>query len=358
MRIVAIRRFGGRRCRRLAQGLGILTLAVLAYGWGRYAALPRVTAAPPADADTSSDYSRRVVATIFGNKIPITREDLGEYLIARNGASKLELLVNKRIIEYVCQQKGIEVTAAEINADLQQTIGSMNINVKDFVDKVLKQYNKTLYEWKEDVIKPRLLLSKLCQDQVQATDEDFRNAFEAYYGEKIECRIILWPHSEKNHVMNQIYGKIRDSEVEFDRAARNQASSRLSSSGGKIAPIGHRTTGNEEMEKEAFNLQPGEISRVLDTKEGLLVIKCDKRIPANDKVKMADVKATLEKEIIDKKLQVVIAQKFEELKKEADPKFFLKEYTTEDELVRDAQKLLKETQPAASSPSKTPPSGN
>src|SRR5262245_23828600 len=45
-----------------------------------------------------SDYSRRVVAYIFGNR-PITREELGEYLIERVGAERLEFLVNRRIIE-------------------------------------------------------------------------------------------------------------------------------------------------------------------------------------------------------------------------------------------------------------------
>jgi parvulin-like peptidyl-prolyl isomerase len=357
MRIGDFRRLGGRRWRRLAQVIGMLGVALLAYGWGRYAALSRVTAAPPAGEEASSDYSQRVVAYIYKN-VPITREDLGEYFISREGAAKLNLLVNKRIIEYYSQQRGIEVTAAEVNADIEQTIGQMKIDRKDFVEKVLRQYNKTLFEWKEDVVKPRLLLSKLCRDQVHATDEDFQHAFEAYYGEKIECRIILWPHTMKNHVMNDIYAKIRDSEVEFNRAACAQPSSKLASSGGKIDPIGRRTTGNEELEKEAFNLQPGEISRVIETKEGLLVIKCDKRIPADPKIKLSDVKAKLEKEILEKKLQVVIAQKFEELRKEADPKIFLKEYTTEEELMRDTHDLLKETQSSIGSPKTTPPTGN
>ena len=45
---------------------------------------PAPQAAPP------SDYSQRVVAYIYGN-IPITREDLGEYQIARQGVDKREL---------------------------------------------------------------------------------------------------------------------------------------------------------------------------------------------------------------------------------------------------------------------------
>src|SRR5262245_15099175 len=62
---------------------------------------PAPAAQKPAEAPiappSGSDYSNRVVAYIY-NTIPITREDLGEYLIERYGADKLELLVNKRII--------------------------------------------------------------------------------------------------------------------------------------------------------------------------------------------------------------------------------------------------------------------
>ena len=44
----------------------------------------------------------RIVAYIY-ETIPITREELGEYLIARFGTERLDLLVNKRIIEIECR---------------------------------------------------------------------------------------------------------------------------------------------------------------------------------------------------------------------------------------------------------------
>ena len=55
-----------RRCRRLAQVLGILGLAVLAYGWGRYGTPARVTAAPPAEDKRSFD--RRALFTKLFNR--------------------------------------------------------------------------------------------------------------------------------------------------------------------------------------------------------------------------------------------------------------------------------------------------
>jgi hypothetical protein len=166
---------------RLLLGVGFLGLAALTISWGRHGSLSRATANPPVPPQTGaqqdspspaggppSDYSHRVVAYIY-DTTPITREDLGEYLIARMGKDRLVKLVNKRIIEHVCQEKGVEVTPAEIEADLAETVKGLAVNRHDFINQILKNYQLTLYEWKEDVIKPNLLLTKLCRGRVQVT---------------------------------------------------------------------------------------------------------------------------------------------------------------------------------------------
>ena len=53
-----------------------------------------------------SDNANRWVAVIYGN-VPITREELAEYLIERN-SDKLELLVNIKLIEHACHLKGVD----------------------------------------------------------------------------------------------------------------------------------------------------------------------------------------------------------------------------------------------------------
>jgi hypothetical protein len=354
---------------RLLLGMAVLGLAAMTVVWGRNGSLSKATANPPvtpqaapqqeapsvpAAAGPSSDYSHRVVAYIYGTT-PITREELGEYLIARMGKERLARLVNRRIIDHVCQEKGIEVTQAEVEADLAETLKGLAVHQSEFVSKILKPYHTTLYEWKEDVIKPRLLLTKLCRDRVQVTDEDLQKAFTAYHGEKLECRIILWPSSEKGHVF-LLYPKIRDSEEEFDRASKQQADPKLAATGGMIAPFGRYTTGNEEMEKAAFNLKEGEISQVIETPQGLVVIKCLHHIPPDGR-KLEDVREQLTKDIINRKLnQVEIPKLFAELRQQANPTLFLKEGETEEELVREAQREL-QIDPRKT-PAPTAPAGN
>jgi hypothetical protein len=328
------------------RALGILGLLGLAYCWGRFGSLPQANAvqptAPgkgePTDA-APSDYAQRWVAVIHGN-IPVTREEFGEYLIARH-ADKLELLVNKRIIDHACKAKNIEVTPAEIELALAEDLKGLNVTLKDFVDKVLKRpnYHKTLYEWKEDVIRPRLALNKLCRSKVQVTDKDLQDAFEAFHGEKIECRLILFP-PDQHGIAIQKYPEIRKSEEDFIRFAKQQAVASLAAVGGIIAPIARHSTGDENLENEAFRLQPGEISSLIQTKQGEAVLWCVKRIPGDKTKTLESERASLEKVVIDKKAEVEMQYYFKQLQDQAQPKLFLKKPVTQEELETEVKKDL------------------
>jgi hypothetical protein len=357
---------------KLMLGLSWAGIAALGFYWGRCGSLSQATAAAPtpqtAPAATvppativppaTSDYERQPVAYIY-DVIPITRAELGEYLIARQGADRLDLLINRRIIEHACQEKGIEVTAAEIDAKLAEDLKGLQINKLDFVKRMLKQYNKTLYEYKEDVIRPQLLLSKLARDRVNITEEDLRNAFEAYYGERVECKVIVWPETEHEKVMSTIYAQICNNPAEFDRVARTQCIQRLAARGGLIEkPIGHHTLGNNpsslELEKELFSLQPGEMTSVKDIPEGCAVFKCTKHFPPDATKRLADVQKELEAEILEKRMQLVIPEVFKELRAAANPQRLLHGFKTQADVEREvAEELgLNKDKPA------TPPSGN
>jgi hypothetical protein len=340
-----MRAYLGRQ--RLALAIAIVAIGGLASFLGRYGHGPRAEAQTPvakASAATTSapvsEYSQRVVAYV-NDTIPLTREEFGEYLIARQGAERLSNFVNRRIIELACKEKGIDVTAAEVEAEFADTLKKLKTTSKDFEAKILKPHNKTIYEWKEDAVKPRLMLSKLCSARVHVTEEDISKGYEAYYGEKIDCRLIMWPKNEKAIAM-QMYPKIRNSETEFDRAAKSQASPTLAAMGGKIDPIGKYTAGNPQLEKAAFSLQPNELSQLIETPEGFVVLKCVSRIPPQIDKKLEAVREDLAKEAFDRKLQQEIPKCFQELHDKAHPQLFLKSITTEEELLRRAEREIAE----------------
>src|SRR5262249_47690099 len=156
----------------------------------------------------------------------------------------------------------------------------------------------TLYEWKEDVIRPRLMMTKLCRGRVHVTDEDLRMAYEAYHGEKVRCQMIMWPKSEHQIALKE-YAEISKSEDAFDHKARTQCSPRLCAVKGLMEPFGRHTTGNEDLEKEAFRLRPGEVSPIMETPEGYVVVKLVKKIQP-DGAKLEACRAELEREIMER----------------------------------------------------------
>jgi hypothetical protein len=269
---------------------------------------------------------KRVVAYIYGN-IPLTREDLGEYLIQRYGRDRIELFVNKRIIEHACAQRGIDATPAEVQAQIADDCKLLTISADEFKSQVLRRYGKTMYEWQEDVIRPRLMLAKLCREKIQVDEADLKKMFENRYGKKVKAKIIIWPKNKDGSSERQamkVYDEIRKDDAAFNRAARAQPDGALASREGMVEPIVRWSmTGDNTVEDEAFKLQPGEVSKLIATPVGTVVIKCIGFVEPQANVDFEKVKPELIKEVVDKKQSLEIPKLMELLKKEAAPVYVL-----------------------------------
>ena len=135
-----------------------------------------------------------VVAYIGTEKI--TREELGEFLIQRFGAEKLELMINRKIIDAACAEKNVLVTDHEVDTTMDAELKQMKMDRKVFEKEMLARWGKTLLEWREDVVRPKLMLGRLSEGRVTVTPEDLKKGFDAYYGERLECRMVLYPRDQ------------------------------------------------------------------------------------------------------------------------------------------------------------------
>jgi hypothetical protein len=282
----------------------------------------------------------QVVATINGNT-PLTREQFAEYLIDRYGADRLELFVNRLIVEHVCKEKGIQVNDTEVEDALTDYIKKFaGGDKKVLVNTMLKPNKATLYELRHDILWSKLMLTKLCRDRVKVTADELRQVYDAHYGEKVQCRMMMWPREEEGVVRRKIYPRIRDDDKEFERLAKTQLIPDLASHAG-LTELGKHTTGHDEVEKIAFDLQKGDISPVITLPEGVVVFRCLGRVPAQKNVKLESVRDKLEQEVIEAKLRMqVIPLAYQELRKEANPILLLKNQLSEEELRRDVVREL------------------
>src|SRR5260370_16011490 len=97
--------------------------------------------------------------------------------------------------------------------------------------------------------------------------------------------MIYWAKGKERRAMLE-YAAIRDSDGEFERKAKMQANSKLASAGGYVAPFGRNTTGNKRVEDEAFKLQKDEISSLICSPDGCVVVKCVRHIPPDTQVSL------------------------------------------------------------------------
>ena len=337
------------------RGAGILGgrrwLRGLAVAGAAYAVTPSPAAAqvrpnPPAQqrpaAPTTTDYDKRVVAYINGSS-PITREEFGDYLIQLIGQDRVRLYVNRRIIEAAAAQRGIAVTPQEVSAIIDQDCAKLNMKKEDFVKTVLAQrYGKTEAEWREDVIKPRLMVQAMCKSQLKIDDVELKKVYDNLYGEKVQCKVILWP-KEQQRDLARVYDSIRKNDEKgnaaFNDAARAQPYSDLARLGGMVDPIGRNSgPGTAKIEEIAFRLADGQVSEMIDTGNGLMVIKRMSIIPARTDVSFESQRAALVKELTDRQMDELVPQMFARLNEEAHPLFIL---APKDESVKELEERSK-----------------
>jgi hypothetical protein len=330
--------------------LGLSGATGLAY-LGAKGATQQQAAPPQADAPStpppaptppaaSSSYLEGVVAYIY-NGTPVTRAQLGEYLLDRYGGEKLEPFVNMVIVERACKERGITVEKAEVDADLAETLKSVPGDKRQFLDTLLRQKQMTLKEWKDDVIRPKLLMNKYCRGQVRFTEEEVNHAYESMYGEKVIPQIIIWtPEEVQKKRPQDVYGDISKDKEKFDQEARCQWDKKLASTAGQFKAFGRYSQANREMEELVFKLKEGEITPVLSLiqggdpeKVGACVVKCLKHLPPDATKKLADVRAEIERELVEYKLKDEIAKCLKNLKEAARPQFKLDEVDGEKRLL-------------------------
>ena len=286
---------------------------------------------------------KRVVAYIYGN-IPLYREDFGEFLIARKGAERFELYINKMIIEHAAVKRGITVTDAEIEA-LIETDRGQQFKREDFEKIVQQQYGSSLYEWKSDVIRPRIILSKMGQERmasVKIDEADIKKEYETRHGRCIKVKIIKWQKADLA-IATAAFEKLRNNPEEFDRAACKQIDPSLAANGGIVKPFSRGSTKDEVLEAAAFLMKEGDYSPIVKTGGCLLMMRCVgyEEGPAGN---FEAEKAAIEQMLRGKRLDSEVVEILKALRKEADPKdFFTPPKLTDTDLKAATENELKGT---------------
>ncbi len=264
-----------------------------------------------------------IAATINGHRI-FTR-DLAEECLARYGEEVLEGEINKVLLSQELKRRRVEVTQADIQAEIGHAATLAGVvapsgkpDLPKWIEIVTKKQNTTEETYIRDVVWPSAALKKLVQGQVKITSQDLQKGFEANYGARVRCRAIVISNLRR---AQEVWNKAREYDGNdltsyFGQLAEQyseEASSRALQ--GQVPPI-RRFGGQPLLEKEAFQLKPGEISGVIQVGPRFVVLYCESWTQAM-KVEMAEVRDMIERDIREKKTRLAMSEHFEKLQASA-----------------------------------------
>jgi parvulin-like peptidyl-prolyl isomerase len=261
------------------------------------------------------------VAAIINNQ-KISIRDLAEECIDRHGADVLEGTVNRKLLDQALRKKNIKVGDPEIDAEIGRAAVSMGQtkpngkpDIEAWLDLVTKNEHISREVYVRDEVWPSVALKKLIGDSVKITQEDLRKGYEANYGPKVQCRAIVLNNQRR---AQEVWEKAREKPTvkNFgDLAEQYSIEPGSRSLHGEVPPI-QKNGGQPILEEEAFKLQPGELSGIIQVGATHVILFCEGRTKPI-KTSLDEVKELLFRDIQEKKQRLAMAKTFDEIKEAA-----------------------------------------
>lgn len=268
-----------------------------------------------------------VAALINGQKISI--QQLAEECIARHGKEVLDGEINRTVLLQELKRRGLDVTQDDINREISRAADAYGYVKKDgtpdietWLETVTKKSKTTVEVYVRDAVWPSVALKKMVDQKVTVSDEDIQKGFVSNYGPRVEIlAIVLTNQREAQKVWEMARGNPTDNF--FGELAHQYSVDPISRENfGRVPPI-RRHGGRPELEKEAFSLQPGQLSGIIASEDKYVILRCTGHTTPVVTKMDADVRAELVKDIHEKKLRLAMNVQFDRLLEEAQIDNFL-----------------------------------
>ena len=152
------------------------------------------------------------------NKEVISRERLASECVARKGEEILETLISRTLIDQALRARKMEVSATEVDQEIDSMAMKMAGVTRDVWLRTLdKERGISPAQYARDIIYPALALRKLAEGRVQVTPKDLEDAFEANFGPRMRCRIIMTNDMTK---AKEIWEEVRKNPGGFENIAK------------------------------------------------------------------------------------------------------------------------------------------
>jgi len=216
----------------------------------------------------------------------ISEPQLVQELMSRHGYAVLETMIEALAIRQVAAERGISVTAEEVDARYQQERRKIVSSVRDprlSASQIfaiwLAQRNLNQQTFREQ-LELQLLLEKMVEDEVEVTDQEVAQFYEGNQKQLERPEMVQVSHITvtTKEEADRIRQQIVDGEITFEKAAQEHSIDPYGrENGGLLPPMGRGELSNkawEPVREQAFKLKTdGEISPVFQTSMGWDILR-------------------------------------------------------------------------------------
>lgn len=255
----------------------------------------------------------KTVATV--NNESITQKQLYDRMVAQNGKSILEDMIEERLVAQEAQKAGVTIGDTEITAEIQNLKEQFNIESDAQLEFMLLQSGMTMADFRERV-RHHTTIKRILTPQVEAkvTDETIQEYYDQNgekYGDpaQVHARHILVETEEEAQAT---LAELQNGGDFAQLAAERSQDPGSKDNGGDLGFFG-RGQMVPAFEEAAFELQPGQLSGIVQSNFGFHIIEVlerkEGRIPP-----LAEVKDQIRNELIDMELGTMVPQWLEEVR--------------------------------------------
>jgi parvulin-like peptidyl-prolyl isomerase len=269
----------------------------------------QTSAAPKSTAGTL-----QIMAVV--NQEQITRAELGRECIRRYGEEVLESLVNRQLIAEACAQKGIQITDADVTAEIDRIANRFGLSRDRWLTLLRDERGFSEEQYRREVVWPILALRHAATTQVEVTQDELKKAFESEFGKRVKARLIAVDSRQK---AEQIHSQAVANPAQFGELSKQHSvDAAVASAYGVIPPI-RRHLGDANVEQVAFSLKPGQISGIVNVANMHYILKCEEILPEQflSGQQLADQQARLKEKLKENKMRAAAGEFFENVQKQA-----------------------------------------
>lgn len=217
--------------------------------------------------------NERPIVVINGEKI--TRSQFIAAMERANGGTVMRQMIQEKLVLQAAQKKGLMPTPAQVQAEIAQ------LREKDpDLDRQLRLRGKTVEDLIHDV-RGRLATANLMAADVKLPEDEVKKLWAAHQKEfsHPEGRKVALIAAKTQEAADKARRLLSDgTPAEF--AAQNPG---MALPGGRSQIILYRGQMPAGLEKQVFNLRPGEVSPVMPVRNVFTVVKVLETIPAGHK---------------------------------------------------------------------------